>query len=425
MGLVAAEAVLAVRRSRGVPTQPALVRAAWLTAGLASNAPDADIVLSALTEAPYGYLLHHRGHTHTLVLAPLVGLLSWGLSLVVARRSGFAGGGASPASFSRADHALLVLLGTLGALLHIGMDAANSYGVHPFWPLNDHWYAADLIFIVEPLWWLALAIPLSFSVQARWARLLLLGIAGLGLLLSLVTGYVSGLALGWLFALGVGLYAWSRRLRTDGARATLSLFATALMLVAFASGRAVADVRVRTALDGAFSHAVEADVILSPEPGNPLCWNALAVSEERGDLVLRRVHVSASSLHPVGLCRMPFSEETLAHREPIARSETDEIHFLDEVRTPLSLLRELNESDCRTQAFLQFSRAPFAVEEEGVRYLGDLRYDRGREGFAVARLPMSDEGTCPENLPPWEPWRADVLSGPLPEEEHRFEALDM
>lgn len=195
------------------------------------------------------------------------------------------------------------------------------------------------------------------------------------------------------------------------------------MLVAFASGRAVADGRVRNALNGAFSHALEADVILQPEPGNPLCWSALAVAEERGDLVLRRVHVSSSSLHPVGLCRMPFSEETTAVREPIARSETEDIRFVDEARTSLERLRALNEEDCRVSAFLRFSRAPFFLERDGERLLGDLRYDRGEGGFAVARLPEHPEG-CPENVPSWVPWRADVLSGPLPEEEHRFEALD-
>src|SRR5689334_432126 len=38
-----------------------------LTLGcLASNFPDLDLVLTRLLQAPLGYLLHHRGHTHTL-----------------------------------------------------------------------------------------------------------------------------------------------------------------------------------------------------------------------------------------------------------------------------------------------------------------------------------------------------------------------
>ncbi len=38
-------------------------------AALASNFPDLDLVLTALAPAPLGYLLHHRGHTHTLLYA--------------------------------------------------------------------------------------------------------------------------------------------------------------------------------------------------------------------------------------------------------------------------------------------------------------------------------------------------------------------
>ena len=39
------------------------------TAWFASNAPDLDLVLTKLLPRPFGYMLHHRGHTHTLLLA--------------------------------------------------------------------------------------------------------------------------------------------------------------------------------------------------------------------------------------------------------------------------------------------------------------------------------------------------------------------
>ena len=38
-------------------------------AALASSFPDLDLVLTGLAPAPLGYLLHHRGHTHTLLYA--------------------------------------------------------------------------------------------------------------------------------------------------------------------------------------------------------------------------------------------------------------------------------------------------------------------------------------------------------------------
>jgi ribosomal protein L28 len=49
---------------------------------LANNAPDLDIVYIGITGGKLGYLLHHRGHTHTLVatlvLVPICGKVSMG-----------------------------------------------------------------------------------------------------------------------------------------------------------------------------------------------------------------------------------------------------------------------------------------------------------------------------------------------------------
>jgi len=416
-GFVLAEAALGLRRSRGGRTSPALVRTAWLTSALANNFPDADLLLTPLTEAPYGYLLHHRGHTHTLIAAPLMALCALGLGMLYGRRHQL-----RP---ERGDVAFLFGLALVGALLHIGMDATNSYGVHPFWPFDDHWYAEDLIFIVEPLWWIAMAVPLSLSVIHRRARWALWGISGLGIVLAIVTGIVSSLGLAGLMAAAVGVFFWARGLSSDGGRATLAITASLVMLLAFATGRSVAEARLLTAVDGAFAHSIEADVILSPEPGNPLCWNAITVSEERGDLVLRRVHVSAAStLHPVGLCRMPFSETTTAERASVALSETVDLHFVDQARTSLEVLRQLNEEDCRAAAFLRFARAPFVVEQDGDVVMGDLRFDR-EEAVGFGEVVIGEHASgCPGNVPPWVPWRAEMLAGPLPREPRHDEAFD-
>src|SRR5215218_8664646 len=40
-----------------------------VTCALAGNFPDLDLVLTPLLPAPLGYLLHHRGHTHTVLYA--------------------------------------------------------------------------------------------------------------------------------------------------------------------------------------------------------------------------------------------------------------------------------------------------------------------------------------------------------------------
>lgn len=105
---------------------------------LASNFPDLDLVLTPLLRPPLGYLLHHRGHTHTVLAAVgealLLLVLVW-LLWPAARRllcdSAVARRGA-------------VLAAGVGLLLHIGMDSLNVYGVHPFWPLDPDWYYGSL-----------------------------------------------------------------------------------------------------------------------------------------------------------------------------------------------------------------------------------------------------------------------------------------
>ncbi len=59
-------------------------RTAFIRAGIvAANAPDVDLLYTGITEAPLGYLLHHRGHSHTLPGLVALGLVIWaGLRLL-------------------------------------------------------------------------------------------------------------------------------------------------------------------------------------------------------------------------------------------------------------------------------------------------------------------------------------------------------
>src|SRR6185436_21133091 len=50
---------------------------------IAANAPDVDLLYAGITEAPLGYLLHHRGHSHTLPGLAALGVVIWsGLRLL-------------------------------------------------------------------------------------------------------------------------------------------------------------------------------------------------------------------------------------------------------------------------------------------------------------------------------------------------------
>ncbi len=74
--------------------------------------------------------LRHRGPTHSIVFAALVGLLT-----------GFVGGllaGTSGAEFGG-------LVGTLAIVAHLLADVITPMGIRPFWPLSDRKFTFDVV----------------------------------------------------------------------------------------------------------------------------------------------------------------------------------------------------------------------------------------------------------------------------------------
>lgn len=134
------------------------------TGALASNFPDLDLVLTPLLAPPLGYLLHHRGHTHTLLYAlPQIALLLGLLWLLWpgARRL---------MRDDRTARRAVLATAALGMVLHLSLDFLNVYGVHPFHPLDSRWLYGDMVFIIEPVFWTALGVALALLVPNRVLR---------------------------------------------------------------------------------------------------------------------------------------------------------------------------------------------------------------------------------------------------------------
>ena len=157
---------------------------------LGSNAPDVDIVTRFW--GTIAYLQYHRGITHSLV-----GVI--GLAVVLAALIYF------PGRFARAKQGSpplnarwLLLLCWLAALVHILLDFTNAYGVRPFLPFTERWFAWDIMPIIDPI-------------------LLLLLVCGLGLplLFRLVSEELgarkTGYRRGALLALAATLVLWGLR----------------------------------------------------------------------------------------------------------------------------------------------------------------------------------------------------------------------
>ena len=155
---------------------------ATLAMTLAAEAPDID-VLSGI-RGPVAALQHHRGITHTFLGAPFMALLVTGAVWLWhrwcsrdGRRTAGTGEKSAPTGYGGRQKELPVRWGLiwLFALIadfsHILLDWTNNYGVRPFFPFNPRWYQGSILFIFEPLIFLALLgallLPAIFGLADR------------------------------------------------------------------------------------------------------------------------------------------------------------------------------------------------------------------------------------------------------------------
>ena len=166
-GLLLAESTARLR-ARGGNTEPSarFGAVAAVSSILAANLPDSDLFYSGIGGDRLRYMLHHRGYTHTVVVAVLAAVLLWAIVALVVRWRGKAW----PA---KDDARWLLALFLAGTLSHLVLDWTNSYGVHPFWPFDDRWRYGDAVFIVEPWLWIVSVPALVAASTSRIARVLL------------------------------------------------------------------------------------------------------------------------------------------------------------------------------------------------------------------------------------------------------------
>jgi inner membrane protein len=404
-GFMVAELFAQVRRQRGEPVSHWL-RPAYLTSAIANNLGDLDFLYAGITSGPLGYLLHHRGHTHTFALAPLMALVAFAVGNLWLRRA------ASPPT--RADRLWLAALALAGPVLHVAMDFSNSYGVHPFWPFYAGWIYGDSVFIVEPLLW-ATMLPFLIAQVRWWPGRITLGVL---LLATVVLPWVSGFVPPALSALvmivvGAGLLA-AFRLRAP-ARVWAACGAIALVLASFASSSRLARARAEQLLGERFPGAQTHDIVLSPLPANPLCWSLIAIQTQDQQLIERRGALAlAPSLIAAARCPDRTRGSSTAPLVEVPGTDRPELAFVGQFQAPLSELRALARQHCSFSALLRFARAPYWKFEGSRLVMGDLRYDRSeRLEFAELSADRTPEpASCPRYVPSWLPPRRQLLSQP-------------
>jgi inner membrane protein len=354
---------------------PPKQRRVFFIAGIvAANLPDLDLLYTRITPPPLGYLIHHRGHTHTIVGLLVFAALIWLVTRLPQVRE----------AIGTAGKRFWALVG-LALASHLIADGWNSYGIHPFFPLSNQWIYGDAIFIMEPWFWVLLGVAVVLNTRNRWGRW---SLAGSLILIPLAAAGIGMLPWAAVAALGVVAtvlrMAW--RPLDESRRATVALMA-AVAFVALSASFSGAVAR-QIARNDPFAAARTVDLILNPRPGNPLCWDAMRLTREEAGTQLQISRGTVALPPGSGTCGgAPSFEWTTLIREPIAE------------------LRQLASESCVVRAWLQFGRAP--ALEDG--FISDLRFGNSVRGNFSAMPVDGPAPQCPPNLTNWTPPRRDVL----------------
>lgn len=405
IGALVGEAVARVL-PRGQNDLPELTRRNLCVtlAAVGSNLPDADLLYSFFG-GKVNYLLHHRGHTHTVLIALLLGAAVFAFTRWWLRRRNL--------QASSADHKLLVGVLLLTPLLHIAMDFGNNYGVHPFWPLDNRWFYGDSIFIIEPLFWAACA-PLAFIFRTRPARFIVWSLMVIAIGLVWFIGMVPRpiAAIYSLLVVAMLLIGWRAQPRVALTLGVTLWLGTTLMFVLAAQS---AKSRIEAIAAEQFANSELLDRVVTPMPSNPFCWEIMLVQKEADSVVLRRAMFARTpALFAADQClTRSLDLPVTAPLAKVPRASTPELKWYGQISSPLKQLRTLASTNCEAAAALRFIRAPWLVRVKNELVLGDLRYDRERErGFA--EIEITEQPSCPAFVPQWTQPRHDLLTSASP-----------
>ncbi|MDX2177044.1 MAG: metal-dependent hydrolase [Candidatus Sumerlaeia bacterium] len=138
-----------------------LPRASLLVGALAGALPDLDVIIH-IPGDPLSGIIYHRHFTHSIFLAPVIGLLAAAVFMPMKRYAHL--------------RLWLAAAGIAGALSHAPLDWMTSYGTLILWPFTNARFATDWLPIIDPIFTLTL---IGILVAAGCTRRAALRPAGL------------------------------------------------------------------------------------------------------------------------------------------------------------------------------------------------------------------------------------------------------
>jgi inner membrane protein len=261
-----------------------------------------------------------------------------------------------------------------------------------------------MVFILEPVFWVAAGVPLAMMIQRRPVRYGLLGLLGAALLWCAGAGFLHWSSLVLLGLVGLAVGALSGRAKPDARRGLVAGIAACLAFVAIqgaGSARGVSTLAAELRKRDAASELVDAS--MTAYPANPLCWNFVAVerNEAAGIYRLRRGVLSlAPALLDVAHCPAGLTGNVRAeHAFP-------GMALLSDDSVDLARLRRLEQENCFFRDWLRFARAPLVSGDVA----SDIRFGTTlAPNFSTIDLARFAGRSCPANVPQWDFPRADLL----------------
>jgi inner membrane protein len=404
-GLLLAESAVRWRGRRVDSAELTAFRAAAvISSPIAANLPDGDLFYTGFGGDRLSYMLHHRGYTHTIVMAVAGAVLMWAIVVGWWRWRG----STRP---SPTDGRWLFGLLTVATLSHLALDWTNSYGVHLFWPFDNHWQYGDSVFIVEPWLWVVSIPALVAAVHHRVSRVLL----SLALIAVLAVAWmVEFVSPGTAIALTGGsiVTILVARVLSPGRRVATAAVAWIVATCVMAAGARTARASVLHEALAANPSGEILDVIVTPLPGNPLCASVMTVERTMNTYRVVTVRASAApALVAAADCRTRSDAGgtfKVSTRES-SRRVVWEREWSADVGELIALARE----SCRAAAALRFLRVPiWSSVADSTVVLGDARFGDGSgNSFSDERV-LRQSPHCGIAVPPWIPPRSDLFEIP-------------
>lgn len=345
-----------------------------ITGMISANFPDLDMLYASLISQPFGYLLHHRGHTHTLIGALLCSILTVFLTIFICKLRKI--------PFEKSLIFPIAITSVIGGMSHILLDWLNTYGVHPFWPISNEWFYGDTIFIIEPTLWFSLCFAIYALVESKTAKIFSMIPVVIGVILIIFSGKVNP-TIGMVIIISFLSVFLALHFTKSFTQTAIWIITSFLIIFTFKFAGFKALQILKNTQDKTLVAFVQ------PAPSNPFCWTSMEMVRKDDLVVYRRASIQ------------PFNSiiDVNCNSYSLVTTGTSA-----DISIPLKTFKDLSEN-CRWKAFLQFSRVPGIIQCGASKCANDFRFSRNRtSNFSTLSL----DGDCPDLLPPWNPPVKDI-----------------